>query len=271
MNTCVITGATSGIGLSIVQILVKKKYKVYVIGRNKNKWQKLKKNISSLKKIKFISVDISKNNFLPILKKKFRNIKKIDLLINNAGIINSKLELNDIKIEKTFFTNFLSQFKIINLFIPKLYKSKNNPLVINTSSFVSKFAKLNLNELETKINYNGWNAYKNSKLYSVILTNFYSRKYKNKIVFLSWSPGYTSSNLGRDSSLFRKIIFYIRFFFGLNPKKSAYDLFFTIENYNKFIFSGKFIYKQKICFTNFFKKLKKQEKLLYEKVKKNVY
>jgi len=63
----------------------------------------------------------------------------------------------------------------------------------------------------------------------------------------------------------------MRFFFGLNPKKSAYDLFFTIENYNKFIFSGKFIYKQKICFTNLSKKLKKQEKLFYEKVKKNVF
>ena len=114
---------------------------------------------------------------------------------------------------------------------------------------------MNLNELETKINYNGWTAYKNSKFYSVILTNFYSRKFKNKIVFLSWSPGYTSTNLGRNSSLLRKIIFYTRFIFGLNPKKSANDLIFTIENYNKFILVENLYTKKQFVLQIFLKNL----------------
>ena len=50
MTTCVITGATSGIGLSAIKILVKKNYKIYVIGRNKRKWQKLKKIFHLLEK-----------------------------------------------------------------------------------------------------------------------------------------------------------------------------------------------------------------------------
>ena len=54
MITCVISGATSGIGLSILNILIKKKISVIVIGRSQKKWDLLKSKNHSLNKVKFI-------------------------------------------------------------------------------------------------------------------------------------------------------------------------------------------------------------------------
>ena len=52
MITCLITGATSGIGLSIIKILVRKNIRILVIGRSEKKWKLLKKKKPKNKKNK---------------------------------------------------------------------------------------------------------------------------------------------------------------------------------------------------------------------------
>ena len=169
-------------------------------------------------------------------------------MINNAGIINYKLEINSLNYEN-FFTNFLSTFFNKN-FIAK-NKSKS-PTVINVSSFASRFGNVNLNNLDQKKNYDSWQSYINSKLMVSLLTKFYSYKFFKKIVFLSWSPGYTKSNLGLKSSYIRKFIFYLRQIFGQNPNKAAVDFFHALKKFNNFKYSGSFIFKRKIIFNKFF-------------------
>ena len=53
MINCVITGATSGIGFEILKKLKTKKINLIIIGRNKQKWIKIKKNILNFKKLNF--------------------------------------------------------------------------------------------------------------------------------------------------------------------------------------------------------------------------
>ena len=262
MKTCLITGATSGIGLSILKILVKKNYQIYVIGRTFKKWKSLKIKNPSFKKVKFIKTNLSNIYFIKTIKYNLRNVKNIDLMINNAGLINDKLEINNIKLEKMYFTNFLSVFILIKILIPKILRSKS-PLIINTSSFVARFGKINLKNLQQKNNFNGWNSYKNTKLMLSILTNFYSNKFSKKIKFLSWSPGYTKSNLGSKSGYLRKVIFLLRQIFGQSPDNAAKDFYYTLNNFNNFKYSGNFIFKRKIVLVNFFKSFR------YESTKLN--
>ena len=246
MKNCIITGATSGIGLSILNILVKGNYKIYVIGRSIKKWKLLKKDNPDFKKVQFIKVDLSDVHFTKIIKNELKSVKNIDLMINNAGLVNDKPEINSIKFEKMYFTNFLSVFILIDILMPKILKSKS-PVIINTSSFVSRFGKINIHNLQQKKNFNGWNSYKNSKLMLSILTNHYSNKFSNKVKFLSWSPGYTKSNLGSKSTFLRKIIFLLREILGRSPDKAARDFYYTL----------------KLTLTNFFEKFK------YESIKLN--
>ena len=263
MITRLITGATSGIGLSILKILVRKNIRILVIGRSEKKWKLLKKKNPKIKKIKFIKADLSDISFIKKISSSFKDVENIDIMINNAGLINDKLEINSIKIEKTYFTNFLSVFILIKILMPKILKSKS-PLIINTSSFVSRFGKINLKNLQQQKNFNGWNSYKNSKLMLSILTNYYSHKFLYKVNFLSWSPGYTKSNLGSTSRYLRKIIFFIRQLIGQHPDKAANDLYYVLKTFNKSKYSGSFIFRKKIVLNNFFKRFK------YEAEKLNI-
>ena len=139
--------------------------------------------------------------------------------------------------------------------MPKILKSKS-PLIINTSSFVSRFGKINLKNLQQQKNFNGWNSYKNSKLMLSVLTNYYSHKFLNKVNLLSWSPGYTKSNLGSKSGYVRKIIFSIRQLIGQHPDNAAKDLYYVLKKFNKSKYSGSFIFKRKIILNNFFRRFK---------------
>jgi NAD(P)-dependent dehydrogenase (short-subunit alcohol dehydrogenase family) len=270
MITYLITGATSGIGLSILKILSKKKIKIIVIGRSIQKWKIIKQINPTFKKIKFIEADLSDIDFIKKIKKNMKSINKIDVMINNAGLINYNLELNSINYEKTFFTNFLSVFLLIKILKPKILKSKL-PIVINTSSFVSRLGEINFKNFKQKKNYDSWQFYKNSKLMLSILTNYYSKIFMNKIIFLSWSPGYTSSNLGVNSNYFRKIIFYIRKFFGKDTKKAAEDFYYILFKFNDFKYSGSFIFKRAIVLNNFFNKKIIIAKKIHIEVNKVIY
>ncbi len=270
MITCVISGATSGIGLSILNILIKKKISVIVIGRSQKKWNLLKSKNHSLNKVKFIEADLSEIKFVKKIKKKLQKIKCVDLMINNAGLINYKLEINSLNYEKTFFTNFLSTFFLIKILLPKILKSKS-PTVINVSSFASRFGKVNLDNLDQKKNYDSWQSYINSKLMVSLLTKFYSYKFFKKIVFLSWSPGYTKSNLGLNSSYIRKFIFYLRQIFGQNPNKAAVDFFHALKKFNNFKYSGSFIFKRKIILDKFFQNKINISKKLYKITNKIIF
>ncbi len=83
-KTIVITGATSGVGKKLVEVLLGKKYNIIALGRNKSKLDKLKlinKNITCLE------VDIKNPNSVISA---FKQINKIDILVNNASIFNMK-------------------------------------------------------------------------------------------------------------------------------------------------------------------------------------
>ena len=123
---CIITGCSSGLGLEILKKLLKSKKIIYGISKNKKKLNKLKANLKKenilTKNIVLKNLDISKE----IKVKKFiKNIisrhKRIDVLINNAGINGPMGEFEKIKTDiwkKAFEVNLTS--------FNKTDKKKNN-------------------------------------------------------------------------------------------------------------------------------------------------
>ena len=125
---CLITGATSGIGLEFAKELYAEGHELILIGRNKKK-------LKELKKIgKVIYCDLSKEKDVLKLCKKF-NKENIDMLINNAGI-GVYGEFKDTKLEdelEMINTNIVSLHILTKYFYKKFLK-ENKGTILNVSS-----------------------------------------------------------------------------------------------------------------------------------------
>ena len=90
-KTVVVTGAGSGIGLAIAEIFVREGFNVVLNGRTKEKLVCATKQISHPDQVAIVAGDITNpKSSDQIVKITVERFGKIDILINNAGIFNSK-------------------------------------------------------------------------------------------------------------------------------------------------------------------------------------
>ena len=134
-KTILITGANQGIGLEIAKNFYAKGSNIILCARNKKKLLSIKKKLVSKFKNKFFlePLDISKQNQVDkFYKKIFKKNKKIDVLINNAGIYGPKgssetLNWNEWK--NTLDINLLGSIYMTNKIIPHFKKKKYGKII----------------------------------------------------------------------------------------------------------------------------------------------
>jgi 3-oxoacyl-[acyl-carrier protein] reductase len=128
-----ITGASGGIGKTILDLFIKNHAKVIcLVNKNSN-------FINKNKNIEFIKSDIRDyENLKNQIEKIFVKKKRLDILINNAGIASGSLiEMTSQKILKeSFEVNFFAQIKLTQLVLKYLKKSKSSSIV-NIGSIVN--------------------------------------------------------------------------------------------------------------------------------------
>lgn len=89
---------------------------------------------------------------------------RLDVLINNAGVgAFDKRTLSTDNVELTFATNYLGPFLLTTLLLDLLKKSAPSRIV-NVSSMVYAFGKIEFGNLNSEISYNRYFSYCNSKL-----------------------------------------------------------------------------------------------------------
>ena len=125
-----ITGGSSGIGLEIVKSLNKREHNILVCSRSK---KKLNNIINQHKNVKIFKCNVSKETQVKKLykycKKKF---KKIDVIINAAGIYGSIGKIEDTKFtewKKAIEINFFGTYLICKYFISFLRSSKIKKII----------------------------------------------------------------------------------------------------------------------------------------------
>lgn len=123
-----ITGASSGIGKACAEIFLKNKHTVYNLSRTP----------SSVPNIINIKCDITNPSDI---KEAFKQIPKLDVLINNAGFgISGALEYTKLEdLKKQFELNIFAQVEVTKAAIPLLRKSKKAKIIF-TSSAASVFS-----------------------------------------------------------------------------------------------------------------------------------
>jgi len=141
----IITGATKGIGRSIVQILAKNGVDLFLCSRNESNLMNLKNELSQEFpdiKVASLATDMSqKTDILEFSRFIKSETTSIDIIINNAGIFipGSVFEEADDALEKMMETNLYSAYHLTRQFLPMMVAQKKGH-IINMCSIASKAA-----------------------------------------------------------------------------------------------------------------------------------
>lgn len=132
--TTLITGAGRGIGEQIAIKFASEKHNLILLIQKKNRKISLLKKLKKYNvKVDFFSGDLKNQKFINILRKK---IKKIDNLVNNAAVANTKYftKVTDIELEDILNVNLKTIFKLSQIFSKKMIKNRIKGNIINISS-----------------------------------------------------------------------------------------------------------------------------------------
>ena len=237
-----ITGSTSGIGYSVLKNINKDQYNIFFVGRDSVKGQNILDEMNN-PNLNFLKCDLSEISEIKKLISKLNHIDCIDILINNAGAIYEKREINSNHIEKTFALNHLSYFYLTVALLDKIKKS-SQPKIINVASNAHKRFNIDLSDLENKKNYSGWKAYCQSKLLNIYFTYEFSKRYNIQCNCVH--PGFVNSNFGNNnSSLLRFFINILKNLFAISPDKAAETILFLLKEDRSIDVTGKYFVKCK--------------------------
>lgn len=245
------TGATSGLGKISAMKAARDGATIIVLARNKEKSLLLIKDYKNKYpkgsgKIEIIEGNL--NSFKSVVKVCNEILFKypiIDIIVNNAGIMNFKPKQSLDNIEETLQVNFLSPLLICHLLLKNLIKSKK-PRIIFTSSGLHQ-GSINFQNLEFKNNFSSFKVYRQSKLAVIIICRTLAEQLKkHNISIYSQHPGVVRTELGRDASWFSKMIFFLM---GKSSEKGSQTLSFLIETSNDLLVSGEYYSDKKVTKT----------------------
>ena len=202
-KTCVVTGATSGIGAVTAGALAAKGARVIVAGRNPAKCEAsvrgIKERTGNLA-VEFLVADLSSQRDVRRLAQEIlERCPRLDVLVNNAGAVYSRRMESADGIELTFALNHLAPFLLTNLLFDRLVASAPSRVVTVTSG-LHRWYRMRFDDLEGRRRYSGMRAYGQSKLANVLFTYELARRLGGTgVTATTLSPGMTATNFGMNN------------------------------------------------------------------------
>ena len=198
-KTVLITGANSGIGKATAIALARFGAEIIIISRNAGNGAQ---TISEIKKltgselIHFFQCDLSSMDQIRRVSEEIHNrFNKLDVLINNAGVLERYRKITQDSFEYLFGVNYLSHFLLTQLLID-LIRNSNHGRIINLTSGAHRFGKIHFDDIHLEGKHNGFKAYAQSKLANVIFTYaLCSRLHEEGITANSVHPGFVGTKI----------------------------------------------------------------------------
>jgi NAD(P)-dependent dehydrogenase (short-subunit alcohol dehydrogenase family) len=133
--------------------------------------------------------------------------KRLDILINNAGVMAIPYRKTVDGFEMQFCTNHLGHFKLTGLLIGVLMSTPESR-VVTVTSYAHFFGRINFRDLNGERFYQKWLAYCQSKLANVLFGYELQRRavrHGAQPVSIVAHPGYAATNLQHSSWLFTRL------------------------------------------------------------------
>ncbi|MBK7410689.1 MAG: SDR family NAD(P)-dependent oxidoreductase [Saprospirales bacterium] len=226
-RTAIVTGANIGLGYETTLALAQKDVKVIMACRNIEKAEKAKAQILAQvpqAELEVMQVDLSKlqsvRDFAASFLKKYN---KLDLLINNAGIMMPPYSRTVDGFESQMGANYFGHFLLTGLLLDTI-NSTPNSRVVTLSSNAHKSGMINFEDLQSAQKYSAMGAYSQSKLACLLFAYELQRKLEkagSKTISVAAHPGVSNTNLGQYLPRWVWILAPLLVFFTHSPKKAA--------------------------------------------------
>ena len=204
-KTVIISGATNGIGKAAAIELSKENPKLLFTYRNQSLADELLaeiKDISPNTQVQSVYCDFSDQDSIKKCTNEINDLcANIDVLINNAGVVNTSYHETGEGIENTFAVNHLGYFLFTNLLLQKL-KGHDETRIVNVSSAAHSFVKeMQWDDINFKNNFGqGLRSYGQSKLANLLFTRYLAIKLStDNISVNAIHPGGVNTSLGSQN------------------------------------------------------------------------
>ncbi len=218
-----ITGGTSGIGKAAATALATMGAEIVIVGRNPERGEKAAEEIrrASGGKVDLALADLSSQREVRWLAEEFRRrYGRLDVLINNAGLVQSERTETADGIETTLATNHLAPFLLTNLLLDVLKESAPSR-VVTVSSEAQRWAS-GLDDLQSKEKYRGMPVYGKSKLANIMFTYDLAEKLAGTgVTATCMHPGAVNTRFGLNNRGFGTILFRALKPFMRSPEQGA--------------------------------------------------
>jgi NAD(P)-dependent dehydrogenase (short-subunit alcohol dehydrogenase family) len=225
-KTCMVTGASRGIGFYTARSLALKGAHVIVIGHNHERGEDAVARIHEADpdaSAEFIFTDLMDQAQIRELNRTFRERHdRLDVLVNNVGAYFLQRGESPDGIERTFALNHLSYFLVTNLLLD-LIKASSPARIVNVSSNAHRGRTMHFDDLEFERRlYWGLTAYGESKLANLLFTYELDRRLVEEDVTVNaLHPGFVNTYIGKQYPLLRPMINLVHAIFAKDPKEGA--------------------------------------------------
>ncbi|MFJ9468568.1 oxidoreductase [Streptomyces caniferus] len=201
-RSVVVTGANSGIGYATARELARHGARVLLACRNQAR------GMAALERLRS-EVPTAEAEFRPLDLSDLSSVRdfaaalddfdgdRLDLLINNAGVMALPYRTTADGFEMQFGTNHLGHFALTGLLLPKLLATPG-ARIVTVSSMLHALADLDYSDLNSARSYRRWIAYGRSKSANLLFTHELTRRLAaagSQVIAAAAHPGYAATNL----------------------------------------------------------------------------
>lgn len=209
-KTCVVTGATSGIGESTALALVRMGARVVVVGRSRERGEATLSRLAAAGGAGRVELRLADLASLAEVRRLAGEIldtcPELHLLVNNAGLVNLERRITVDGFEETFAVNHLAYFALTNLLLERLVASAP-ARIVNVASDAHRFGALDLDDLQNENRYRSMQTYGRSKSANILFTIELARRLAGTgVTANALHPGAVASRLGTQNGWVGKLV-----------------------------------------------------------------